>query len=113
MSIKTDLAKEIIDKFSPSYAKKRKFFYKSTEITEVFIETEEEAAFFKKPMGTYITVESDFPKGAFEKFDEEVSALSSELSKMIPEKVSNVANRVILCYSLNYKAMAFNTSENK
>ncbi len=86
MSIKTDLAKEIIDKFSPSYAKKRKFFYKSTEITEVFIETEEESAFFKKPMGTYITVESDFPKGAFEKFDEEVSALSSELSKMIPEK---------------------------
>ena len=86
MSTKTDLAKEIIDKISPDYAKKRSFFFKSTEISEVLIETDKEAAFFEKPKGRYVTVEADFPRFAFEKFDEEVFAAASEIGKMLPEK---------------------------
>lgn len=85
MSTKTDLAKEIIDKISPDYAKKRNFFFRSTEISEVLIETDSESAAFDKPKGRYVTVEADFPRFAFEKFDEEVFAAASELSKMLPE----------------------------
>ena len=51
MSTKTDLAKEIINKKSPFYAKKRKFFFGSTEISEILIETEEEAAHGGHPGG--------------------------------------------------------------
>ena len=86
MSTKTDLAKEIIDKISPDYAKKRSFFFKSTEISEVKIETDDESAILKKPKGRYVTVEADFPRFAFEKFDEEVFAAASEIGKMLPEK---------------------------
>lgn len=85
MSTKTDLAKEIIDKISPDYAKKRSFFFKSTEISEVLVETEEESALFEKPKGRYITVETDFPRFAFEKFDEEALAAAFEISKMLPK----------------------------
>ena len=86
MSTKTDLAKEIIDKISPDYAKKRSFFFKNTEISEVSIETEDESAIFEKPKGRYVTIEADFPRFAFEKFDEEVFAAASEIGKMLPEK---------------------------
>ena len=54
MSTKTDLAKEIINKKSPSYAKKQKFFFGETEVFEFLIETAEESAFFGKPKGKYV-----------------------------------------------------------
>ena len=85
MSTKTDLAKEIIDKKSPSYAKKRKFLFGTTEVLEFSIETAEESAFFEKPIGKYITVEADFPKLPFGNFENEVFAISTELKKLIPE----------------------------
>ncbi len=91
MSTKTDLAKEIIDKISPDYAKKRKFLFGNTEVFEVFIETAEESALFGKPIGKYVTVEADFPRLPFENFDEEVFAVSSELKKMLPESGSVLA----------------------
>ena len=49
MSTKTDLAKEIINKISPDYAKKRSFLFGNTEISEIFIETAAEAELFGKP----------------------------------------------------------------
>ena len=85
MSTKTDLAKEIINKISPDYAKRRRFFFGDTEISEIFIETKEESDFFGKPIGKYVTVEADFPRMPFGKFDEEISAVSGELKKLIPE----------------------------
>ena len=87
MSIKTDLAKEIINKISPDYAKKRGFLFGKTEISEIFIETDGEADFFGKPKGKYVTVEADFPRIPLGNFDEEVLAIASELRKMLPEKV--------------------------
>ena len=77
MSTKTDLAKEIINKISPDYAKKRSFLFGNTEISEVFIETVAEAELFGKPPGKYVTIEADFPRLPFGNFDEEVSAVSS------------------------------------
>ena len=91
MSIKTDLAKEIINKISPDYAKKRGFLFGKTEISEIFIETDDEANFFGKPKGKYVTVEADFPRLPFGNFDEEVLAIASELRKMLPEKGSVLA----------------------
>lgn len=91
MSIKTDLAKEIINKISPDYAKKRGFLFGKTEISEIFIETDDEADFFGKPKGKYVTVEADFPRLPFGNFDEEVLAITSELRKMLPEKGSVLA----------------------
>ena len=86
MSTKTDLAKEIINKKSPFYAKKRKFVFKGTEISEILIETEEEATLFQKPPGKYVTVEADFPRLPFGNFENEVFAISAELKKLLPEK---------------------------
>ena len=71
MSTKTDLAKEIINKKSPSYSKKRKFFFGKTEVFEFLIETAEESAFFGKPIGKYVTLEADFPKLPFGNFENE------------------------------------------
>ena len=85
MSTKTDLAKEIINKKSPAYSKKRKFLFGETEIFEVLIETPEESAFFGKPIGKYVTVEADFPKLPFGNFENEVFAISAELKKLLPE----------------------------
>jgi len=85
MSTKTDLAKEIIAGIFPEYSKKRDFLFRSTEISEVIIETDEDSALFGKPKGRYVTVEADFPRFAFEKFDEEVLAAASEIGKMLPE----------------------------
>ena len=68
MSTKTDLAKEIINKISPDYAKKRSFLFGNTEISEVFIETAAEAELFGKPPGKYVTVEADFPRLPFGNF---------------------------------------------
>ena len=104
MSTKTDLAKEIINKISPDYAKKQRFFYKKTEITKIFIETDEESAFFEKPKGIYVTIEADFPGGSFEKFDEEVFATASELKKLLPKKgtvlVAGIGNPFLAADSL-------------
>lgn len=86
MSTKTDLAKEIIVKKSPVYAKMRKFFRGKTEITEIKIETDEESAFFEKPKGIYVTVEADFARIPFADFDGEASALAAEAAKLIPDK---------------------------
>ena len=86
MSTKTDLAKEIIDKKSFVYAKKRSFFHGDTKITEVRIETEEDSALFEKPKGTYITVEADSIRVPFSDFFGEVSALAAEAQKLLPEK---------------------------
>ena len=86
MSTKTDLAKEIINKKSPSYAKNRKFLFGATEVSEIFIETAEEAALFGKPPGKYVTVEADFPRLPFGNFENEVLAVSAELKKLLPEK---------------------------
>lgn len=91
MSTKTDLAKEIINKILPEYSKKRKFFFGNTEVYEIIIETEAEADFFGKPKGKYVTVEADFPRLPFGNFDEEISAVSSELRKMLPENPSVLA----------------------
>ena len=85
MSTKTDLAKEIINNFSPDYAKKQKFFFGETEVSEFFIETAEESRFFGKPIGKYVTVEADFPRLPFGNFENEVLAVSSELRKILPE----------------------------
>ena len=35
MSTKTDLAKEIINRISPEYSKKRKFLFGETEVSDV------------------------------------------------------------------------------
>lgn len=86
MSIKTDLAKEIIDGFSSPYADAKKFLYGKTEITEVLIKTKADENLIGKPKGRYVTVESDFIKNPFDNFDEEVSAIAHELRRMLPEK---------------------------
>lgn len=86
MSTKTDLAKEIINDFLPDYSKKRNFLFGRTEISEIFIETAEESEFFGKPRGKYVTIEADFPRLPFGNFENEVSAISSELKKLIPKK---------------------------
>ena len=91
MSTKTDLAKEIINKISPDYAKKRSFLFGNTEISEVFIETAAEAELFGKPPGKYVTIEADFPRLPFGNFDEEVFAVSGEIGKMLPENPSVLA----------------------
>ncbi len=83
MSRKTDLAKEIIAEKSPKYAKFRKFFYGSTEITEVKIETEEESSLFGKPKGVYVTLEADCLRKPFADFSAEAFALAREISKML------------------------------
>ena len=85
MSTKTDLAKEIINKISSEYSKKRSFFFGKTEISEIFIETAEESAFFGKPKGKYVTVEADFPRLPLGNFENEVLAISAELKKLLPE----------------------------
>ena len=85
MSTKTDLAKEIINKILPEYSKKRNFFFGETEISEIFIETAEESAFFGKPKGKYVTVEADFPRLPFGNFENEALAVSAELKKLLPE----------------------------
>ena len=86
MSTKTDLAKEIITKIFPEYSKKRRFFFGKTEVSEFFIETAEESAFFEKPVGKYVTVEADFPRLPFGNFENEVLAISAELKKLLPKK---------------------------
>ncbi len=86
MSIKTDLAKEIIDRISPCYAKKREYFFKSTKITEIDIETREESELIGKPKGRYVTVEADSVRPPFFTFDEEAIALAGEIKKLLPEK---------------------------
>ena len=85
MSTKTDLAKEIINKISSEYSKKRSFFFGKTEISEILIETAEESAFFGKPKGKYVTVEADFPRLPLGNFENEVLAISAELKKLLPE----------------------------
>lgn len=85
MSTKTDLAKEIIDRISPNYSKKRDFIFKNTKISEILIENSAESELFGKPIGKYVTVESDFPHRPFENFDNELLAISKELSKMLPK----------------------------
>lgn len=104
MSTKTDLAKEIIVKKSPVYAKMKKFFRGKTEITEIRIETDDESALIGKPKGAYITVEADsvrFPAGDF---DEEASALAAETEKLIPDKrmvlVAGIGNSSLTADSL-------------
>ena len=86
MSTKTDLAKEIINKIFPDYSKKRSFFFGKTEVSEFFIETAEESAFFEKPAGKYVTVEADFPRLPFGNFENEVLAISSEIKKLLPNE---------------------------
>ncbi len=84
MSIKTDLAKEIFDKISPDYPKKRSFLFGKTEISEILIETKADSEIFGKPLGKYVTVEADFPRKPFENFYEEANAVAFELRKMLP-----------------------------
>ena len=91
MSTKTDLAKEIINKISSEYSKKRSFFFGKTEISEILIETAEESAFFGKPKGKYVTIESDFPRLPSADFENEALAISSELEKMLPDSKNILA----------------------
>lgn len=104
MSTKTDLAKEIIDKNPSGYSKIRKFFCGETEITEVRIETGEDSALIGKPKGIYITVEADSLRLPFGDFSAELSAISAELRKLIPEKgdilAVGIGNRSLTADSL-------------
>lgn len=84
MSIKTDLAKELFDKISPNYPKKRSFVFGKTEISEISIETKADSETFGKPLGKYVTIEVDFPRKPFENFYEEANAVAFELRKMLP-----------------------------
>ena len=86
MSTKTDLAKEIIGKIFPEYSGAKKFFFGGTEIFEISINTAEDSALFEKPVGKYVTIESESLRFPFEKFDEEALALASVLKKMLPEE---------------------------
>ncbi len=107
LSIKTDLAKEIIDKKSLFYANFRKFISEKTEITEIKIKTDGEEALIGKPKGTYITLESDFIKTQGADFFSEVKALSQEIKKLLPEKgnilLVGVGNPFLTADSLGYE----------
>ena len=86
MSTKTDLAKEIIGKKMPFYSKIYKTFYKGTEITEICIETPEDAAFLEKPQGSYFTIEADSVKDPFGDMEKEAKALAFVLSPFLKGK---------------------------
>ncbi len=86
MSTKTDLAKEIIDKISPEYSKKKTFFRGNTRITRILIETDEESAAIEKPKGRYVTAEADSVRFPYENFDGEAEALASELAELLPKE---------------------------
>ncbi|MBR3952033.1 MAG: GPR endopeptidase [Oscillospiraceae bacterium] len=86
MSTKTDLAKEIIDRISPDYPKKKEKFFGKTKITEIAVETPEEADLLEKPKGRYITIEADSIRPPFDTFDEEAAAIAAELGRLLPKK---------------------------
>ena len=85
MSIKTDLAKEIIDRISPEYSKKLEFYRAGTKITRIAVENPKDSALINKPIGKYITVEADSPRMLYGKFDEEAEAIASELKELLPK----------------------------
>ena len=85
MSTKTDLAKEIIDKNFPTYAKKYELFYGRTKVIKINVETDEESRLAQKPKGKYITIEADFPRIPYCNFEEEVFAIASEIKRLIPK----------------------------
>lgn len=85
MSTKTDLAKEIIDKNSPLYAKQKNFFYQNTKICRIDIETKEESLILGKPKGRYVTVEADSLRPPFDSFDEEAFAIAKEIKALLPK----------------------------
>lgn len=86
MSIKTDLAKEIIDRISPGYSKKEEVFFGKTKITRISIDNAEESALIGKPEGKYITVEADSLRPPFDTFDEEAAVLASEIGRLLPRR---------------------------
>lgn len=85
MSIKTDLAKEIINRISPEYSKKLEFFRGETKIIRIAVEKPEEAALINKPLGRYVTLEADSPRMLYGKFDSEAEAVGSELREFLPK----------------------------
>ena len=84
MSIKTDLAKEIIDRIFPEYSKAKTFFRGKTKITRILIDPQEEKL-FQKPAGRYVTIEADSPRLPYENFDEEAEAVAAELRELLPK----------------------------
>lgn len=90
MSIKTDLAKEIIDRNFPEYSKKKTFFRGRTKITRILID-EEDAKLLNKPSGRYVTIEADSPRMLYGKFDEEAEAIAAELKELLPKSGDIIA----------------------
>lgn len=109
MSIKTDLAKEIINRIYPKYSKKTVIFRGETKIIKISIENPEDSKRINKPMGKYITVEADSPRMIFGKFDSEATAISSELGELLPRTgdilVAGIGNGNLLADSLGSLAV--------
>ena len=84
MSIKTDLAGEIIDGLSEKNLPKRKFHsFGGVDVAEIRINSDE-AKLIGKPEGTYFTIEAESLTGGMDS-ESEIIAIAEALRKLLPE----------------------------
>ena len=94
MQPRTDLALECLDfakDITPSGVLKEDFTQNGIGVTRVKIETEEGARLIGKPMGEYLTVETSNFKTPTADFENEVDAVASLITSLLPANMDGAA----------------------
>ena len=115
LSIKSDLASEIIDGISEENLPKKRFHrFGGVDITEIEIAPGKMEELFSRPAGKYITMEAESILDPTKDGDGEIAALAAELSSLLPKKGTvlavGIGNEELAADSLGAKAIGMMTA---
>lgn len=115
LSIKSDLASEIIDGISEENLPKKRFHrFGGVDITEIEIAPGKMEELFSRPAGKYITMEAESILDPTKDGDGEIAALAAELSSLLPKKGTvlavGIGNEELTADSLGAKAIGMMTA---
>lgn len=111
LSIKSDLASEIIKGISKENLPKIKYHrFGSVDITKIEIENESQSKAAFRPCGKYISIEAESVLDPTANSDEEIAAIAVELSALLPEQGTvlavGIGNEALAADSLGAAAIS-------